>query len=154
MGDGRWIGAVEGYYGPPLAHGARLDLVRWMGEHGFNAYGYAPKDDPFHRARWREPYPDERMEEFAELLLTGRASGVEVALVLSPGLDWRDGDEAALAKKMITFRDLGASVLGVAWDDVAPGGADLGRAHGRAVAAAMEAVGDGVRWITCPTDYS
>lgn len=154
MADGRWIGAVEGYYGPPLAHAARLDLVRWMGDHGFNAYGYAPKDDPFHRARWREPYPDERMEEFAELLQTGRDSGVDVALVLSPGLDWRDGDEAALAKKMLTFRDLGATSLGVAWDDVAPGGADLGRAHGRAVAAAMDACGDGIRWITCPTDYS
>jgi hypothetical protein len=152
----RWLGAVEGYYGPPLAHVARLDLVRWMGTQGFTCYGYAPKDDPFHRARWREPYPDDRMAEFAELLHVGEQSGVDVALVVSPGLDWRDdgSDEEALAKKLVSFRDLGAKVLGVAWDDVPPGGADLGRAHGRAIAAAVEAVGEGVDWVTCPTDYS
>lgn len=150
----RWLGVVEGYYGPPLPQAARLDLIRWMGDHGFTCYGYAPKDDPYHRARWREPYPADRMDEFAAMLATGREAGVEVALVVSPGLDWRDGDEEALAAKLVTFRDLGARVLGVAWDDVPAGGAELGHAHGHAVAVAASAVGDGVDWITCPTDYS
>lgn len=150
----RWLGVVEGYYGPPLDHGARLDLIRWMGARGFNCYAYAPKDDPYHRARWREPYPGDRLADFRELLAVGEASGVDVALVVSPGLDWRDGDEKALAAKLVSFRDLGARVLGAAWDDVPRGGADLGRAHGSAVATAARAVGDGVAWITCPTDYS
>ena len=154
MSRPRWIGVVEAYYGPPLPQPARLDLIRWMGEHGFTCYGYAPKDDPYHRQRWREPYPEDRMRELAEMLATGKEAGVEVALVVSPGLDWRDGDEAALATKLLSFRDLGARVLGVAWDDVPRGGADLGAAHGRAVAAAMAACGEGVDWITCPTDYS
>lgn len=154
MARDRWLGVVEGYYGPPLPQPARLELIRWMGEHGFTCYGYAPKDDPYHRARWREPYPADRMQEFAALVATGRDVGVEVALVVSPGLDWHDGDEDALATKLVTFRDLGARVLGVAWDDVPAGGADLGHAHGHAVAVAAKAVGDGVDWITCPTDYS
>lgn len=155
LGTGRrWLGVVEGYYGPPLPQPARLDLIRWMGEQGFTCYGYAPKDDPYHRARWREPYPDDRMREFADLLAVGREAGVDVALVVSPGLDWRDGDETALADKLRSFRDLGARVLGVAWDDVPRGGADLGAAHGTAVAAAVDACGDDVAWITCPTDYS
>lgn len=150
----RWLGAVEGYYGPPLAHAARLELVAWLGEQGFNCYGYAPKDDPYHRARWRDPYPPDRMEEFAELLAVGQQAGVDVALVVSPGLDWRAGDEVALAAKLVSFRQLGARVLGVAWDDVPVGGAELGERHGRAVAHAVAEVADGVEWITCPTDYS
>lgn len=150
----RWLGAVEGYYGPPLPHAARLRLVEWLGAHGFNCYAYAPKDDPYHRAQWREPYPDDRMREFAELRDVAVASGVDLALVVSPGLDWKQGDEAALVAKLAAFRDLGAPVLGVAWDDVPPGGAALGAAHGAAVAAAVAAVGDGVRWVTCPTDYA
>jgi hypothetical protein len=154
VSDRRWLGVVEGYYGPPLPQPARLDLIRWMGDHGFTCYGYAPKDDPYHRARWREPYPADRMAEFAAMLEVGDAAGVDVALVVSPGLDWRDGDEDELARKLVTFRDLGARVLGVAWDDVPAGGADLGHAHGNAVAVAADAVGAGVDWITCPTDYS
>ena len=151
----RWLGVVEGFYGPPLSHEDRLDLLAWVGRWGFNCYGYAPKDDPLHRQRWREPYGDDDRDRFADLLARGREHGVEVALVLSPGLDWRPGeDEPALVEKLRVFRELGATVLGIAWDDVPPGGADLGSAHGRAVRAAVEGVGTDVRWITCPTDYA
>ena len=150
----RWLGVVEGFYGPPLSHEDRLDLLAWVSRWGFNCYGYAPKDEPLHRLRWREPYGDEERDRFGQLLGRGRELGVEVALVLSPGLDWVPGDERHLVAKLQVFRDLGAEVLGIAWDDVAPGGADLGRTHGRAVAAAVEALDDGVRWITCPTDYA
>ncbi|MEY2478569.1 MAG: hypothetical protein QOG87_3884 [Actinomycetota bacterium] len=150
----RWLGVVEGFYGPPLSHEDRLDLLAWVSRWGFTCYGYAPKDEPLHRQRWREPYGEADQARFGELLARGRELGVEVALVLSPGLDWRVGDEDALVAKMLVFRDLGAEVLGIAWDDVPPGGAELGKAHGLAVAAAVEALDDGVRWITCPTDYA
>ena len=149
-----WLGAVEGYYGPPLERTERLALVEWLGTQGFNAYGYAPKDDPFHRARWREPYPPEREEELAELVAAGAGAGVDVALVVSPGLDWRPGeDEPVLAAKLARFAEMGAPIVGVAWDDVATGGAELGEAHGRGIAAAAAAT-TGIPMITCPTDYA
>jgi len=148
-----WLGAVEGYYGPPLAHAERIELVRWLGAHGFNAYGYAPKDDPYHRERWREPYPPDREAEFKELVSEGTAAGIDVALVVSPGLDWKPGeDDAALTRKLESFAALGARTLGVAFDDVAPGGAQLGAAHAAGIASAVRGID--ARWITCPTDYA
>src|SRR5919106_6485110 len=132
----RWLGVVEGFYGPPLSHEDRLDLLAWVSRWGFTCYGYAPKDEPLHRQRWRETYGDDDRARFAELLGRGKELGVDVALVLSPGLDWRDGDEAPLIAKLASFRELGAEVLGIAWDDVPPGGAQMGAAHGGAVAAA------------------
>jgi hyaluronoglucosaminidase len=151
----RWIGAVEGYYGPPLSREARIELVRWMGSHGFNSYCYAPKDDPFHRQRWREPYPPAEREALAELVEEGRRAGVEVALAISPGLDYRAEDAGTLVTKLQSFRDLGARILAVAWDDVNPGGAELGELHGGAIAAAVDALDDGeLRWVSCPTDYA
>jgi hypothetical protein len=149
-----WLGAVEGYYGPPLQVAERLDLVRWLGAHGFNAYAYAPKDDPFHRQRWREPYPDDRQARFADLLATGTEAGVDVALVVSPGLDWSPGDEEHLLRKLESFAGLGATTLGVAFDDVPPGGAGLGSTHANAVRFAADRLDPGVRWVTCPTDYA
>lgn len=154
MDEHRWLGAVEGYYGPPLTHADRVELIGWLGEHGFNAYAYAPKDDPYHRAAWRDPYPDDRRDEFAELVAAGSAAGVDVVLVVSPGLDWAPGDEDALAAKLASFAEQGARTLGVAFDDVPPGGADLGAMHGRAIAAAAERLDGDFRWITCPTDYA
>ncbi|HEX9888582.1 MAG TPA: beta-N-acetylglucosaminidase domain-containing protein, partial [Nitriliruptorales bacterium] len=44
-----WVAAIEGFYGPPLEHGTRLDLIRWLPSGGLTAYSYGPKDDPYHR---------------------------------------------------------------------------------------------------------
>jgi hypothetical protein len=150
----RYIGAVEGYYGKPLAHNDRLDLVRWLGAHGFNSYAYGPKDDPFHRARWREPYPDERLKELRDLIEVGSSAGVDVGLMLSPGLDWRDGDEDALVEKVRSLAALGAAGLSVAWDDVPGTGAETGAMHGRAIARAYERVDTDAYWMAVPVDYA
>lgn len=150
----KWLGALEGFYGPPFTHAERLGLIAWLGAHGYNCYGYAPKDDPYQRARWREPYPDDDLARFRELIAAGDKVGVDVGLTLSPGLDWREGDEKPLIEKLRQLHGLGVRMLGIAFDDVPPGGAELGATHGNAIAAAVDAIGDDVRWLTCPTDYA
>ena len=157
-GSGRtapWLAAIEGFYGPPLRHEERLDLLRWLPSAGFTDFAYGPKDDPFHRARWRDPYPAEHLERFAETLDVARAAGVELTLSISPGLDWHgDDDHSALVSKLRQLHDLGVRSLGVYWDDVAPGGGELGRSHAEGVAAAMRGLPDDVRWLTVGTDYA
>lgn len=148
-----WLGALEGYYGPALGHDARLALMEWAAPKGFNAFAYAPKDDLFHRAKWRDPYPDDDMRAFEELVRKGRKTGVAFCYTISPGLDWQAGDEDALVRKLRTIADLGCDTFGVLWDDVPPGGDDLGASHGRGTAAAVEAIG-GARWWTVCTDYA
>lgn len=150
----RYIGAVETYYGKPLRHADRLDLVRWLGSHGFNAYAYGPKDDPYHRDRWREPYPEDRLHELAELIDVGSSAGIEIGLMLSPGLDWHEGDEKALVAKMSSLAALGAHGLSVAWDDVPGTGAELGALHGRAIARAHAEVESDAYWMAVPIDYA
>ncbi len=148
-----WLGALEGYYGPALGHDKRLSLMQWMATKGFNVFAYAPKDDPFHRAQWRDPYPDERLRDFEELTRKGRKVGVEFCFTISPGLDWSEGDEDALVRKLRSIADTGCSTFGVLWDDVPPGGAELGEAHARGTAATVDAIG-GARWWTVCTDYA
>jgi hyaluronoglucosaminidase len=145
---------VEGYYGRPRTHAERRDLVAWLGAHGYRRLVHAPKDDPYHRARWREPYPPDEQARWHELAATGAEHGVEVWAAVSPGLDWAAGDEPALAAKVRRFVELGAAGVLVAWDDVPGGGAELGRVHGGAVAAARAAVDADVGWMVCPTDYA
>ena len=55
-------GFIEGYYGNPWSTEDRVNLMTWGGYYKLNAYFYAPKDDPKHRANWDELYTDEELE--------------------------------------------------------------------------------------------
>jgi hyaluronoglucosaminidase len=114
-------GLIEGFYGPPWSHAERLDLIRFCGEHELNTWVHAPKDDPYHRARWREPYPDAELAELAELAREAARSGVELAYAIAPGLDIcysRDSELETLLAKLAQVRDVGVSHFQLLWDDV------------------------------------
>jgi hypothetical protein len=150
-----WVALIEGFYGPPYRHEQRLALLRWMPSAGLTDYAYGPKDDAFHRDSWREPYPAEALDRLAETARVAEQAGVRLTLSVSPGLDWRgEADHPALVAKLQQLHDLGVRSLGVYWDDVPPGGEELGRSHGRGVAAAVAGLPDDVRWMTCGTDYA
>ncbi len=116
-------GVIEGFYGPPWPHQDRLAMVRFMGRVGLDAYVYAPKDDPYHLARWREPYPVERLAELTELATVARDAGVEFHYAISPGgsMVYSDsGDYRALLQKLETVIGLGVRHVALFLDDVPP----------------------------------
>jgi hyaluronoglucosaminidase len=117
----RHRGVIEGFYGTPWAHRDRLWLIERMGRWGMNGYVYAPKDDPLHLARWREPYPREALARFRELVALGQRAGVDVGFAVSPGRSIRYAsaeDRQTLIGKLQTFRGLGARLITLAFDDV------------------------------------
>jgi hypothetical protein len=90
-------GTIEGFYGTPWTHGDRMEHLRFSGRHKLNTYVYAPKDDPFHRERWREPYPEEELARLGELVAQAAAQHVRLVFALSPGLSMVYGDPAERA---------------------------------------------------------
>ena len=92
----RLRGVIEGFYGPPWSHAERLDLIGFCGRHGLDTWVHAPKDEPFHRKRWRDPYPGDELARMAELVEAGRRAGVEVVWAVAPGLSVRYSDPAEL----------------------------------------------------------
>jgi hypothetical protein len=114
-------GVIEGFYGKPWSHRDRLDLLRFMGRVGLNTYVYAPKDDPYHRERWREPYPPAEAARLRELVDTARATGVSLWYAVSPGgsMTYADsGDYAVLLEKLAAVRAFGVTTFGLFLDDV------------------------------------
>jgi hypothetical protein len=114
-------GVIEGFYGKPWSHRDRLDLLRFMGRVGLNTYVYAPKDDPYHRERWREPYPPAEAARLRELVDTARAAGVSLWYAVSPGgtMIYADsGDYAVLLAKLAAVRAFGVTTFGLFLDDV------------------------------------
>ena len=113
-------GVVEGYYGRPWSGPARRDVIRFLGAHGLTTFLYAPKNDEFHRARWREPYPGDELRDLRKTARVARRAGVRFIYGLSPGLDIcyscaEDGD--ALGAKLDQLRRAGVRRFALLLDD-------------------------------------
>lgn len=117
-------GIVEGFYGTPWQQADRLDILDFCRTHGFNAYIYAPKDDPYHRAKWREPYPADKIKELSALIQFSKERQVRFIFAISPGLDIHlDGfqgfqDRLAMGKKLQAMYDLGVRDFAIFFDDI------------------------------------
>ena len=114
-------GVIEGFYGTPWSHEERLGLIRFCADEGFDTWVHAPKDDPFHRARWSEPYPEEELERLGELVAEARRVGVDFAYAIAPGLSIRytfAEDFERLLAKCEQVRSIGIDTFQLLWDDI------------------------------------
>jgi len=116
-------GIVEGFYGPMWDLLDRISLLMFISRVGMNTYIYGPKWDPFHRDRWRSPYPQNLMNEFSLLVDESRRAGVEFVYAISPGLDIDYSskcDLALLVRKLERLMDLGIESIAIFLDDIPP----------------------------------
>jgi hyaluronoglucosaminidase len=114
-------GVIEGFYGPPWSHAERIDMIRFCGAHGLNTWVHAPKDDPYHRRLWREPYPDDELERIGELVGEAERNGVDFAYAIAPGLSIRADDPAeleTLGAKREQLRSVDVQTFQLLWDDI------------------------------------
>jgi hyaluronoglucosaminidase len=121
QGGGVIRGVIEGFYGPPWTHEERLDLIRFCAAEELDTWVHAPKDDPFHREHWREPYPGDELARIGELVAECRSCGVEFAYAIAPGLSIcysHEDDFAALVAKCEQVRTIGVETVQLLWDDV------------------------------------
>ena len=60
-------GYIEGFYGPTWENGKRLSVMKLMASYGMNTFFYAPKDDIYHREKWRDLYPENELTQLKNL---------------------------------------------------------------------------------------
>ena len=117
-------GVIEGFYGKPWTQKDRLDQFRFYGEQKINTYIYAPKDDPYHREKWRDPYPKVEMQQLQELITAAEKNHVDFVFALSPGLnmvfDGKAGDKdlQLLIDKFELLYNMGVHSFAVYFDDI------------------------------------
>ncbi len=113
-------GVVEGFYGKPWSHEARLDQLEFYRENKMNVYMYGPKDDPYHREHWREPYPEKEGRQISELAERAKSCGVNFYWALHPGFDlkWTQEDRNHILAKFEMMYQLGVRSFAVFFDDI------------------------------------
>ena len=146
-------GIIEGFYGPPWSWDDRRHLSETLWAAGMDTYIYAPKDDPLHRERWREPYDDNFLDALGQLAAPG---GLRVGYAISPGLSIdasNRGDRAALLAKISQATAAGVTLVALCMDDLPPA-PGLGALHGDLTAWLDDALGDDVDLVMVPTHYT
>ena len=117
-------GIVEGFYGNPWNFDIRADLLNFCGEYNLNSYIYAPKDDPYHRSKWREPYPEEKIVELKNLADIATKNNVHFIFAISPGLDLNyegekgEEDFQSMLNKIDSMHNIGIKDFAIFFDDL------------------------------------
>ena len=152
-------GTVEGFYGTPWSHEARKSQLQFYGRNKMNIYIYGPKDDPWHRDKWREPYPEVEANRIAELVEVAKKNGVNFYWAIHPGVDikWNDEDRDFLMAKLEVMYQLGVRSFAVFFDDIWGEGAKADKQ-----AALLNYIDDNfvqvkkdvAPLILCPTEYN
>lgn len=112
-------GFIEGFYGTPWSHEDRLGLMKDTSNFKMNTYIYAPKDDIYHRASWKELYPADKANEIAELAKVGKENNFNFCWTIHPGatLKFTEADYEAVINKFEQLYSLGVRQFGVLFDD-------------------------------------
>ena len=140
-------GIVEGYYGKPFSEKQRKIILDELSSMENPAYFYAPKDDPQHRLKWREPYSDK------EWLPLSNAMKEDTSFFFSIS-PWKfgDGEWNFAREKLLRAVDSGAAGLSILFDDVPDKSA--GKLAERQLDFAVRALeGIDLPVILCPSVY-
>lgn len=152
-------GFIEGYYGLPWSNEDRMSLMRFGGEFKMTSYIFAPKDDEYHKGKWRELYPAEELEKIKEMVKVGNDSKCRFVWTAHPfmgGFDQSKADEeiASLLRKFDQLYNAGVRQFGVLGDDVG----NLPRAvviqMMTAVSEWAKGKGDVYDTVFCPAGYN
>ncbi|WP_435280626.1 beta-N-acetylglucosaminidase domain-containing protein [Streptomyces koelreuteriae] len=114
-------GITEGFYGTAWTHRQRMAQIGFMGRTKQNRYLYAPGDDLYRQARWREPYPAKQRAAFRELAERARANHVRLGWAVAPGQAMcfaSDEDVRALTRKIDAMWALGFRAFQLQFQDV------------------------------------
>jgi hyaluronoglucosaminidase len=163
-------GVVEGFFGPLWSMAHRRRLFDFGAARGMNTYLYAPKDDPYHRERWMEPYPQKQWRALLTLIRAAQKRHIDFVYGFHPGkalLFTAEEPVRVLLSKAQRFYDAGVRTFAVLFDDIPSQlehSADrshfnnsLARAEGNWLAeiiARQPPAWTDVQWWICPSFYT
>lgn len=114
-------GYIEGFYGPTWENEKRLSVMSLMAKNGMNTYYYAPKDDIYHREKWRELYPEKELEDLKALYNKASENYLDFNWCVGPGLTYKYTsyeDFTLLIEKIKSIYNIGVRNFGLLLDDI------------------------------------
>lgn len=162
-------GIVEGFYGDPWSYEQRKEMIKFISLYKMNSYLYAPKNDLYHRTKWRDNYPENELDSLISLINCCRDNGIKFIFSVSPGETicyCSETDFIKLYNKYEVFVKNGVKDIAILFDDVKSEfsfiedkvhyGMELGRAQSEIANRLYDSFKE--KYIEsfsfCPTEYS
>ncbi len=101
----------------------RLRMFDFYADVKMNGYLYGPKGDKKLRDEWLNPYSDEELAKFSEMINKAKDNFVQFSMVLSPAMSFNFTDEEdfkRLADKYLKIQSLGCKRFSLFFDDIFP----------------------------------
>ena len=114
-------GYIEGFYGTPWSHENRKSVMKLMAKNRMNTVYYAPKDDLYHREKWREKYPEDELAKLKELVDCSKEYFMDFYWCIAPGLSVKYSDKTefeAMINKTKQLYSIGIKCFGLLLDDI------------------------------------
>lgn len=161
-------GYIEGFYGTPWSDDNRRSVMALMAKNRMNTVYYAPKDDIYHREKWRESYPDKELLQLKNLADTAKKYYMDLYWCIAPGLSMKYSDEnefLTLIKKTEQLYSIGIKHFGILLDDIDD---DLAYEEDKALYgetvnahielinrfySALQSIDNSIKLTVCPTLY-
>ncbi len=162
-------GYIEGFYGPTWRNDKRISVMKLMAKYKMNTFFYAPKDDIYHREKWRELYPEKELENLKKLFETATENELDFHWAIGPGLSYKytsENDFNLLIGKIKSIYKIGVRNFGLLLDDIpwefqyeddAKAYDEIVDAHIHLVNktySALKEIDSSISLTVCPTQYS
>jgi hyaluronoglucosaminidase len=115
------IGVIEGFFGPQWSLKARKSYAVFLAKYGGSFYIYAPKQDPFLRKKWRDPWTEEYRSQLQHLVDYFHHHRIHFGVGFSPfgiGTSFSDHDKVTLQEKVSFLEEMKIDILGLFFDDM------------------------------------
>ncbi len=153
-------GFIEGYYGIPWSNEDRMELMKFGGDFKMTSYIFAPKNDPYHKEKWREKYPAEELAKLKEMVSIGNQTKCRFVWTAHPFMggfnqqDYKNEIKTLIAKFEHLYTDAGVRQFGVLGDDVGGLPRSIVVEMMQEVSAWAKSKGDVYDTVFCPGGYN
>ena len=113
----KYTGYIEGYYGKLLSWDERHQIIDHLFKNDLNTFFYCPKEDPFHRSHWKEPYPESWMSSFTNFINHANKNSIKIIFGISPGLEYNNSFKN-LSDKIESVIQSGVKDISILFDDL------------------------------------
>lgn len=150
------VGIIEGFFGRSWSDESRCAYAKFLAQHQFDFYIYAPKNDTYLRRHWQQDWPAETKNQLLHLRNIYADNQIAFGIGLSPLEIWRDTEDkdySQYKKRLQQLNDLSPDILCILFDDMRGDLPDLANIQIELTHIAAD-ITDANKIIFCPSYYS